>query len=299
MSESLKERYRDHAVRAAGVLQAARANESAPIKAKLGAGKLRNKEWLSQVKKVGGHGRRSGIPVIISEGGAEHSSARAKSDESCRSLSSRCSLANDLGPDFAPPADKPSPTLAGIRFRARDVLCALRGLDVLKAIGPDCIPARVLKFCADELCRPLARLFSWCLRTGVQPNAWKGACVVPVHKKPPSHKDSIYRPTPPPPIISKVVGGIVSDRPPRSLERNNLPALQEFGFRRGLGATDLLTKMHHEWPGAVNNGGFAVGIAWAFDKVLRAGALHKAGLWAFPAIPTHGQRVTFQAARSE
>ncbi|KAI4889719.1 hypothetical protein NFI96_009930 [Prochilodus magdalenae] len=51
-----------------------------------------------------------------------------------------------------------------------------------KAAGPDGISARLLKSCADQLCRVVEHMFNMSLKLGRVPQLWKTSCVVPVTK---------------------------------------------------------------------------------------------------------------------
>ena len=57
------------------------------------------------------------------------------------------------------------------------------------------------------------------------------------------------------------------------------PVTRQFGFRRGLGLSDLLTGLPHKWSVTSGLGGsvdvLAADLAGAFDKVSHAGVLHK------------------------
>lgn len=81
-----------------------------------------------------------------------------------------------------------------VKIYQREVLKALRALDVIKAIGPDGLPAVVLKNCAPELSPVLTRLFRLSLRIGQVPVSWKIANVQPVPKKGSRADPSNYRP---------------------------------------------------------------------------------------------------------
>ena len=63
-----------------------------------------------------------------------------------------------------------------------------------KAPGPDGISGYILKHCAPSLGNPLSILFNKSYISGVLPDDWKTANVVPIHKK--GHKGDIenYRP---------------------------------------------------------------------------------------------------------
>ena len=69
----------------------------------------------------------------------------------------------------------------------RDIL---RNLAEDSATGPDRVPTRILKFCADELAEPVQLLVCSILRNRRWPKQWKGHWVCPLHKK-----KSVFVPT--------------------------------------------------------------------------------------------------------
>ena len=84
--------------------------------------------------------------------------------------------------------------LANIVFSEIDIINVLRGLDVNKASGPDDIPLKVLRECADELAPSLTTLFNLSMSTCTLPEEWKYSNVVPIHKKGKKCKVDKYRP---------------------------------------------------------------------------------------------------------
>ena len=124
-----------------------------------------------------------------------------------------------------------------------------------KATGQDGIPARVLKECASELALPLSKLFTLSFVTGACPAAWKIAMVVPVHKKKARSDPRNYRPVSLLPVMSKVMESLINRSLTNFLERQKVLSQHQFGFRRGLGTSDLLTKLHSEWSKAAGLGG--------------------------------------------
>ena len=125
----------------------------------------------------------------------------------------------------------------------------------------------------------LTKLFSLCFRHGYQPQAWRLANVVPVHKHSSRSQLKNYRPVSLLSVISKVMEIIINMQITNYLEGNSLLAANQFGFRRNLGTADALTALHHSWASSIGHGGaarvLAVDIAGAFDKVSHAGVLFK------------------------
>ena len=130
--------------------------------------------------------------------------------------------------------------------------------------------------CAAELGGPLSKLFSILFRTGVQPLSWKVANVVPIHKKKSKSALKNYRPVSLLSILSKVMESIVNKSLVNFLETHTVLSRHQFGFRRGLGSSDLLTLLHHQWCRTAGEGGvvriLAADIAGAFDKVSHKGS---------------------------
>ena len=137
----------------------------------------------------------------------------------------------------------------------------------------------MLKECSKELATPLAKLFALCFHAGVQPDTWKTASVVPIHKR--SSKASVcnYRPVSLLSVMSMVMETIINKQLMNHLDRHELLTTRQFGFRKGLGTADLLTALHHEWETTVSRCGLvrvlAIDIAGAFHRVSPAGLLHK------------------------
>ena len=63
-----------------------------------------------------------------------------------------------------------------------------------KAIGPDYIPARVMKDCASELTPILKIIFNKSLQEDTVPNDWRHANVMAIFKKGTSHDAANYGP---------------------------------------------------------------------------------------------------------
>ena len=224
----------------------------------------------------------SETPVLTDASGATHTSNREKAETFGQHFSSKCSLGdqdflNGVFPEVRRRTDQHIHT---VHFRVAAVKAALRKLVPSKATGQDGIPARVLKECASELALPLSKLFTLSFVTGACPAAWKIAMVVPVHKKKARSDPRNYRPVSLLPVMSKVMESLINRSLTNFLERQKVLSQHQFGFRRGLGTSDLLTKLHSEWSKAAGLGGsvyvLAVDIAGAFDRVSHAGVLHQA-----------------------
>jgi len=77
---------------------------------------------------------------------------------------------------------KQSGKLEEIIIRKEDVLGILKNLRIDKSPGLDVISPRILWEVRDEIAEPLAKIFSSSMSTGVLPEDWKEANVVPLFK---------------------------------------------------------------------------------------------------------------------
>jgi hypothetical protein len=102
-------------------------------------------------------------------------------------------------------------TLSSITVSEKDVLDKLKKLNTNKGMGPDNIPPLLLKRCAHSLAYPLKIIFEKSLTTGIFPNQWKRARIIPVFKKGNADNVSNYRPIAILSSIAKVFESIVCD----------------------------------------------------------------------------------------
>ena len=70
----------------------------------------------------------------------------------------------------------------------------VNGLDERKSSGPDNIPPVLIKNCISYLITPLIYIFNLSLKTGVFPDLWKSAYVIPIFKSGDKSNVSNYRP---------------------------------------------------------------------------------------------------------
>ena len=109
---------------------------------------------------------------MILNHGQEHSTAEDIAGCFGHFFSKKCCLDNgDFDqsgiPIFPPQSTSP---LNLVRFQPSTVRRLLRQLDPSKATGPDKVPSRVLKECAEVLTPPFSKLFSLCFRFEIQPS---------------------------------------------------------------------------------------------------------------------------------
>ena len=75
------------------------------------------------------------------------------------------------------------PTASDITITTHGIYCMLKKLKEHKAAGPDKITARVLKELAQPIAPILRLIFQTSYDTGIVPQEWREANVVPIYKK--------------------------------------------------------------------------------------------------------------------
>ena len=113
-------------------------------------------------------------------------------------------------------------------FRINNIL---KHLNPNKALGPDNINGKVLKYCCNALSVPLSILFHKSYSSGSLPLDWKLANVVPVHKKGSKSDVQNYRPISLTSLVVKVMERIVRDELMQKC--NNLLDSRQHGFLPG------------------------------------------------------------------
>ena len=145
-------------------------------------------------------------------------------------------------------------------------------LDENKAIGVDKVHPKVLKMCSNSLCVPLSLIFNESYVSGIVPDLWRKANIVPLFKKGCKLEPSNYRPISLTSVVCKVMERIIRDEIMNYLLQHNLIVKQQNGFVNNkncstnlLETIDLITKALAD--------GFSVDellldFAKAFDSVL-------------------------------
>ena len=126
-----------------------------------------------------------------------------------------------------------------------EVFSLLNKLKKSKAVGLDKISSRLIRECADLICKPLCYILNQSLNVGVFPDDWKCARVTPLFKQ--GERDDLnnYHPISVIPVIAKVFERIVYNQLYAYLTKHNVICKCQSGFRSIhstvtalLGATD-------------------------------------------------------------
>jgi hypothetical protein len=146
-----------------------------------------------------------------------------------------------------PAEDKPpqTPDIGSITINKAGVIKLLRGIRISKSSGPDGIPNRILKECADELAEGLTCIFQKSVDSGCLPEDWTNANVAPVFKKGDRHAPENYRPVSLTSVTCKLLERIIYGHIMSHLQRYKILTTLNHGFRAGYSCeTQLVVTLH-------------------------------------------------------
>ena len=179
------------------------------------------------------------------------------------------------------PAIEPEGTekIETVQISRSKIIEKIKKLKEKSAPGPDGITPKILKTVANEIAFPLQIIFEQSLRTGIVPQIWKHATVVPIFKKGTKGAAENYRPVSLTCIICKIFESILADRITEHLTVNNLLRNTQHGFVKGRSCTTNLVAFLDKLTSIVDLGGaadlFYLDFSKAFDKVPRKRLLLK------------------------
>ncbi|KAI4903013.1 hypothetical protein NFI96_007809, partial [Prochilodus magdalenae] len=137
----------------------------------------------------------------------------------------------------------PPPDDQVLCLTAADVRKTLRRVNPRKAAGPDNIPARVLRECADQLTDVFTDIFNISLSSATVPTCLKATTIIPVPKKSSVSCLNDYRPIALTPIIMKCFERLVL----RHIKTLLPPSLdpQQFAYRPNRSTDDAISTTLH------------------------------------------------------
>ena len=234
-----------------------------------------SKRFWSYVKSKGQES--SGVPPLKSKDGYLKSDSKTKAEilnEQFESVFTKEDLTNQPDKGHSPFTPMENITVDPIGIKK-----LLQNLKTFKATGPDAIPAFILKISAEEISPVLSIIFQKSLDTGVVPDDWKNAWIVPIYKKGEKHLASNYRPVSLTSITCKVLEHIVHTNIMQHFDSHNILTNSQHGFRRRRSCETQLVITTHEIARNIAEGAqvdvILLDFSKAFDKVPHKRLLHK------------------------
>ena len=126
------------------------------------------------------------------------------------------------------------PNMANIEFTVQGIVKLLQKLKPAKSAGPDNIPTRILKEYALHIAPVLQVIYTQSYQTGILPNDWLTANIVPVYKKGDKSNPANYRPISLTSVCCKTMEHIICHTILDHLNTYNIINPVQHGFRSGL-----------------------------------------------------------------
>ena len=145
--------------------------------------------------------------------------------------------------------------------------------------GPDNIPNRVLKQCADHLAPALTIMFQRSIDHGKLPNDWLSANISCIFKKGDKHAAENYEPVSLTSVPCKLLEHIICEHMMKHLEKHNVLTSLNHGFRSGYSCETQLVVTIHDMLQLFDKGKQVdikiLDFSKAFDTVPHDRLLHK------------------------
>ena len=148
--------------------------------------------------------------------------------------------------NFPDKGSSPHPDIDDITISSSGILKLLNDLNVNKATGPDRIVARVLKETSSAIAPILRIIFQCSLDTGIIPEDWKAANIVPIHKKSDRSNPANYRLISLTCITCKLFEHIIASHIMQHLETNSILCDLQHGFRQNRSCETQFLSFIHE-----------------------------------------------------
>jgi len=158
-----------------------------------------------------------------------------------------------------------------VDFSVDSIIKKLQKLPTDKSPGPDGIHNLLLHNCAAEVAEPLSLIFKASFESGILPQEWKSANVVPIFKKGARNDRANYRPISLTSVPCKVMESLIKEKLVEFLEKHNIISNSQHGFMSGKSCLTNLLESLECWTKALDDG-YGLDIIYldyrkAFDSV--------------------------------
>ena len=142
----------------------------------------------------------------------------------------------------------------------------LHQLEVNKSPCPGGYHPKFLVESADQICKPLTKIFKDSLRNGVIPYQWKHARISAILKKGDKKLAGNYRPVSITSIICRLLEKIIRNSIVDFMSEYSLLSEFQFGFVKGRSTSLQLLKILNDWTESIENGKFSDCIYLDYQK---------------------------------
>ena len=139
-------------------------------------------------------------------------------------------------------------------------------LNESKATGPFSIPTRIFKLIKSVISKPLEIVFNTSFATGIVPDKFKIARVLPVFKNGLESQVNNYRPISLLSVFNRVLEKLMYNRLIKFIEKRNLIYDKQFGFRSHHSTEHAILSIVDKIQEAIEGGEFSCGIFLDFKK---------------------------------
>ncbi len=236
----------------------------------------KDKDWWKLVKSVSGLNNNSSIPAL-NENGSAVTDPKAKAQILNNYFAEICTVDESNIPNIGEVEPIATDTLTSIEITEQEVNDQINCLNIHKAIGPDEISPRVIKFLKTELSSALAMLFNRSLNEATFPESWKKANITPIFKKGDRNNHTNYRPISLLSTVSKLFEKVVYKHIYNHIRHYISP--NQSGFLPNHSAVTQLLEINHNILKDLDDGKeifiLFCDVAKAFDKTSHKGILTK------------------------
>ena len=193
-----------------------------------------------------------------------------------------------------------------------EVILLCREIEILKSSGIDEISSKICKDAFLVLAEQLVHLFNSSLRTGIFPDEWKIAKVIPLYKGGDREMVGNYRPVSLLPLPGKLLEKIVHDRISKFFEETDFLSPNQGGFRKGFSTVSTIADLTDDLFSGINKGFTSlaafIDLQKAFDtvnfeillnKLNNAGVRNTAGQWCESYLMNRSQKTLINGQTSD
>jgi len=151
---------------------------------------------------------------------------------------------NEDTPDPTIPEDREEEPFLDAPITASEIKKAIKRLKLGRSAGPDGILNEMIKLSGDIVLEYLVKLFNTIFDSGIYPEEWTRAVIVPIHKKGPTDNPDNFRGISLLSTLGKVFTAVLNNRLSVWTEDNGIIDESQAGFRKGRSTVDHIFTLY-------------------------------------------------------